>query len=48
MGFLSNGDDEKGLAGAVSSTIVEAIVATVNELRSGVPAAAQAPAPAVK
>lgn len=37
MGFLSNADDEKGLAGAVPGAIVEAIVAAISELRGGIP-----------
>ena len=48
MGFLTNADDERALGGAVPGAIVEAIVATVSELRSGFPAPAPSPAPVVK
>ncbi len=48
MGFLTNPDDEKGLVGAVPGVIVEAVVATINELRSGFPAPGPSPAPTVK
>jgi N-acetylmuramoyl-L-alanine amidase len=48
MGFLTNADDERALNGAASGAIVEAIIATVNDLRSGFPAPAPSPAPVVK
>ncbi len=48
MGFLTNPEDEKALSGAMPGAIVEAILATIGELRSGFPAPAAAPAPPVK
>lgn len=36
MGFLSNADDERGLTGGdITSAIVEALVATITEVRTG-------------
>jgi N-acetylmuramoyl-L-alanine amidase len=48
MGFLTNAEDERGLGAAIPGAIVEAIVATINELRSGFPAPAPAPGGPVK
>ncbi len=45
MGFLTNVDDDRGLAGNVSGAIVESILAAIAELRGGFPPAAAPPGP---
>jgi N-acetylmuramoyl-L-alanine amidase len=46
MGFLSNADDERALAGGdVVGAIVEAIVGAITETRNGIPSAAAASEP---
>jgi N-acetylmuramoyl-L-alanine amidase len=45
MGFLTNTEDDKGLAGNVSGAIVESILATIAELRGGFPPTAVTPGP---
>jgi N-acetylmuramoyl-L-alanine amidase len=45
MGFLTNVEDDKGLAGNVSGQIVESILATIAELRGGFPSTGVTPGP---
>jgi N-acetylmuramoyl-L-alanine amidase len=45
MGFLTNAEDDKGLAGNVSGAIVESILATIAELRGGFPPTGVTPGP---